>query len=289
MAAATLRANKTSDVKVYDEDAKSFLKKSVQGNQCYPQSGEPDHIHWSPPCKGFSRANRNGGKDDEKNNKQTLLFIKAIKHFQPQTASYENVPGLVMPDYKRYLQFVVANLLHMSYQVRVQVLVSSDYGDPQKRRRLILFAARSDCILPTMPKPTHGIGGGLLPIKTCKDALHMLEKHTPSSSKSSGSILIGNKIIFNHIIPGKKTEEDDFTLIEGEPSRTILARARPHRHYNGKRYISVREAACLQSFPITHQFHGSLTNQYAQVGNAVPVHLSTAIARSVAIVHGCPV
>ena len=289
LAAATLRANKTSDVKVYDEDAKSFLKKSVQGNQCYPQSGEPDHIHWSPPCKGFSRANRNGGKNDEKNNKQTLLFIKAIKHYQPQTASYENVPGLVMPDYKRYLQFVVANLLHMNYQVRVQVLVSSDYGDPQKRRRLILFAARGDCILPTMPEPTHGIGGGLLPIKTCKDALHMLEKHTPSSSKSSGSILLGNKIIFNHIIPGKKTDEEDFTLIEDEPSRTILARARPHRHYNGKRYISVREAACLQSFPITHQFHGSLTNQYAQVGNAVPVHLSTAIARSVAIVHGCPV
>lgn len=67
-----------------------------------------------------------------------------------------------------------------------------------------------------------------------------------------------------------------------------MAKSRPHRHYSG-RFVSVREAACLQSFPIDYRFFGSLSQQYSQVGNAVPVKLATAISRSVAIVHGCAV
>ena len=85
MASATLQANKTGDVRIYTEDVKSFLKRSVKGDLCYPSQGEVDHIHASPPCKGFSRANRNvvATGYDMRNNKQTLLFIKAIKHFRP--------------------------------------------------------------------------------------------------------------------------------------------------------------------------------------------------------------
>ncbi len=200
------------------------------------------------------------------------------------------MPGLVLEDYKGYLQSVVENLLQMSYQVRVKVLTSSCYGDPQKRRRLILVAARGDCLLPEMPPPTHGDGPGLIPTMTCEDALHMFEKHPPSSSRSCGAVLVHDTHVFNHIAPRRKFDrDDDFELIRSEPSRTILARARPHLHYNGARFISVREAACLQSFPITYRFYGSLASQYAQVGNAVSVKMATAIARSVAIVHGCAV
>lgn len=289
LAAATLRANKkNSDANIYVEDVKSFLKKSVQGNPCYPAVGQVDHIHASPPCKGFSRANRSGGKDDMQNNKQTLLFVKAIRHFKPKTVSFENVPGLVLDDYVGYLKSVVTSLLQMGYQVRCKVLTSSAYGDPQKRRRLILLAARGDCMLPVMPAPTNG--PGLLPIKTCKDALRILEKHDPSSSRSSGTVLVDNQVIFNHIIPGYGINaEKDYELFEDEPSRTIMCKSRPHRHYRGDRYISVREAACLQSFPLSHQFFGCIGHQYSQVGNAVPVKLATAIARSVAVVHGCAV
>jgi DNA (cytosine-5)-methyltransferase 1 len=219
-----------------------------------------------------------------------LLFVKAIKHFRPKTATFENVPGLVLEDYKGYLQSVVSDLLRLSYQVRVKVLTSSCYGDPQKRRRLILVAARGDCLLPEMPPPTHGEGPGLVPTVTCEDALQMFEGHHPSSSKSCGAVLVHNTHVFNHIVPRRKYDrEDDFELIGSEPSRTILARARPYLHYSGTRFISVREAACLQSFPITYRFYGSLASQYAQVGNAVSVKMATAIARSVAIVHGCAV
>ena len=188
------------------------------------------------------------------------------------------------------------------------VLTASSYGDPQNRRRVILWAARRDCILPSLPVRTHGLSDGLYPLNTSKDALYTLEDHTPTPSKSSGVIMIKAKNIYNHICPTfKRSVEDDknnkkksttpkkknqyndnFVLKENEPSRTILARARPHIHYKFDRFITVREAACLQSFPADFQFFGSLSKQYGQVGNAVPIKLATAVSRSVAKVHGLP-
>lgn len=216
------------------------------------------------------------------------------------TATFENVPGLVLKDYKGYLQYMVSSLIAMEYQVRVSVLNASSYGDPQNRQRVILWAARKDCILPTLPAETHGdqeTSDDLLPVKTCKDALQYLEDYQPvNGSKSSGAVSINGSTIYNHVCPRLTSREkfkttqniDNYVLQEDMPSRTVLARARPHVHYNGQRFISVREAASLQSFPPSFQFFGGTANQLSQVGNAVPICLATAIARSVAKSHGLP-
>ena len=55
------------------------------------------------------------------------------------------------------------------------------------------------------------------------------------------------------------------------------------RHPNGRvRYFTVREAARLQTFPDTFEFHGSWTETMRQLGNAVPVQLAFKVAHSVA-------
>lgn len=65
---------------------------------------------------------------------------------------------------------------------------------------------------------------------------------------------------------------------------TILTKCDPHWgayfHYNQDRIFTVREAARLQTFPDTFHFTGSRVDQYAQVGNAVPPLLASAIGRS---------
>ena len=48
------------------------------------------------------------------------------------------------------------------------------------------------------------------------------------------------------------------------------------------RYLTIREAARLQTFPDGYQFHGSWTETMRQLGNAVPVMLARVVASSVA-------
>lgn len=69
--------------------------------------------------------------------------------------------------------------------------------------------------------------------------------------------------------------------------RAIITRFRDPKsgeyiHPEQHRTISIREAARIQSFPDSYIFEGNHSQQYDQVGNAVPPILAEAIAREVA-------
>ena len=52
-------------------------------------------------------------------------------------------------------------------------------------------------------------------------------------------------------------------------------------HPNETRPFTVREYARIQTFPDNWEFTGSTTNQYKQIGNAVPVNLAKEVGYSI--------
>jgi DNA (cytosine-5)-methyltransferase 1 len=63
-----------------------------------------------------------------------------------------------------------------------------------------------------------------------------------------------------------------------KPSLTINTGHRSHFHYKWNRIPTVRECARLQSFPDDFIFYGNQTEQFKQVGNAVPPILGQVVA-----------
>ena len=84
---------------------------------------------------------------------------------------------------------------------------------------------------------------------------------------------------------GHKTLYQKYKSLEWDkPSHTVVAHLSKdgymfiHPDPEQQRSITIREAACLMSFPMNFQFLGSTPYNYKMIGNAVPVNFAKAIA-----------
>jgi len=87
---------------------------------------------------------------------------------------------------------------------------------------------------------------------------------------------------------GHKTLYQKYKSLEWDkPSHTVVAHLSKdgymfiHPDPKQKRSITIREAACLMTFPMDFQFMGSNPYNFKMIGNAVPVNFASAIARAI--------
>lgn len=272
-----------------------------------------DVIIAGPPCQGFSLT---GPRNfDDKRNKLYLAVFEMVKQYNPKGFIIENVPGMATLYNGEIKDEILKRFKKLGYNVECKILCAADYGVPQIRKRLIFMGIRKDIGKPEFPEAVFSPDN----YRTCRDALSDLPGliDTLGSEESEyisepltdyqKHIRNGCTILHNHTatkhtqmvkdtialvpeggnykdLPAGYGESRKFheawTRYDGnKPSRTIDTGHRNHFHYEYNRVPTVRENARLQSFPDDFVFTGTRTQQYRQVGNAVPpllgYHLGT--------------
>lgn len=268
-----------------------------------------DIIIGGPPCQGFSIA----GKriiDDERN-QLYKSFVNFVKHYQPKVFLMENVPNIVSMGKGVVKDSIIKDFEKLGYTVVYKVLLASDFGVPQNRRRAFFVGTKNKTEFvfpePTTEKPISAKEAiSDLPEKSLTDGTKY--KTEPKSDYQKlirgKSVGVYNHEITNHseqttniisLVPDggnykdlpeelRKTRNVNIAwtrLNSKKPSFTIDTGHRHHFHYKYNRVPTVRESARIQSFPDTFIFLGSKTSQYKQVGNAVPPILAKVLATEI--------
>lgn len=259
------------------------------------------------PCQPFSTYAQRY-ETDGKDGKWGLLyhFARLAKEANPDVITMENVPTVAKHE---VFHDFVASLKELGYHVWFDVVDSSKYGVPQTRNRMVLLASKLGDIrmLPPStikPKTVRQAISHLRVLKAGesapRDKLHatatLSEKNLMriKASKPGGTWRDWPQSLVAdcHKAKSGKTYAGVYGRMEWDkPGPTMTTQC--YGFGNGRfghpeqdRAISLREAAILQSFPRTYHFipDGGEVNFSALgrlIGNAVPVDLGRAIARSI--------
>lgn len=272
------------------------------------------------PCQPFSLYSHSGnsknnsraeGSTNDSKWKLLYSFSNLIKDVDPEIVSMENVPQLINFNSGRVYQDFVIFLEKLGYKVSAFIVNAQDYGVPQRRKRLILFASKYGRItlidktitnnqyltvrqtIGHLPPVEDGIAHPDDPLHRARK-LSVLNKRRIKATKEGGFWRDWDEeLILNcH----KKNSGKEFSSVYGrmkwnDVSPTIttccigLNNGR-FGHPEQDRAITLREAALLQSFPDDYKFlapNQKLNSEIVarQIGNAVPVNLAVVIARSI--------
>jgi DNA (cytosine-5)-methyltransferase 1 len=262
-----------------------------------------DVISGGFPCQSFSYAGKKLGFEDIRG---TLFFefARAVKEVNPKVFIAENVKGLMNHDDGKTLETIAAVIDELGYElVPPKVLKAVFYQVPQKRERLLLVCIRKDLaeyVAFQWPSPYQRI-------MTVKDALKAGDLYLDDVPDSQGQKYPKRKAEIMAYVPAGGYWRDlprdlqleymqkSYYLGGGktgmarrlawdEPSLTLTcapAQKQTERcHPEETRPLTVREYARIQTFPDSWYFCGSLSSQYKQIGNAVPVNLAFAVGRA---------
>ena len=115
-----------------------------------------DLVIGGPPCKGFSVANKMTRDNTNELNYLAMHFVEMVKRTRPFAFVMENVPGMLSLRGGEILDTVKGELVKEGYENTTHyILDASDYGVPQKRKRMFLIGSLSSEPI-SMPKKTHG-------------------------------------------------------------------------------------------------------------------------------------
>lgn len=287
----------------------AFLKRDIRKlptSALAPYLADHQNAKWlfsaCAPCQPFSRQRTDRRDNDER---APLLWelIRFVRRYRPAYVFVENVPGLqsLSRQLGPFDRFVKA-LRRFGYNVQDAIVEARTYGVPQRRARLVLMASLVSEV--ALPAATHGPGTEHKKFSTVWEwighlpAIKAGESHPtiPNHRAMQLSALNLKRIQATPEGGSRRDWPPNLRLrchrggyrghsdVYGRMRKAMPASGLTTRclsfsngrfgHPTQDRAISVREAACLQTFPTDFVFYGNLGSMARQIGNAVPVLLA---------------
>lgn len=194
-----------------------------------------DHEHWSPSCKTASQANANGGEtpDDIAVAQACARSIAAHAARGGRSWSLENVWGY--RNFANCFPPILAALTAAGFAYRFEHINMADFGVPQTRKRLIVWAVhRSWRANPPLLHPTHRRGGDMFHAPwvgwyaAIENLLPTLEPTTPAPWQVQRLGRLRGSVLLNGTSDAGRSPAS-------EPAQTIVAtvgkKAAPPRAY----------------------------------------------------------
>lgn len=265
-----------------------------------------DVVVGGPPCQGFSNLTGNQSRDPRR--ALWRYFLDVVESSECKVFLIENVPNLLT---SREGQKIIRRAERLGFEVDARVLLASEFGVPQNRRRAIIVGSRLGPIsLPsgngkrtTVREAFKGI-----PLKPTHEQLEAqpargpdlhIARHPTEKSIERYKLIPagGNRFDLQekapHLTPGcwirKKSGGTDLfgRLRWDEPARCTI-RCEFYKPEKGRylhpienRPITHWEAARLQTFPDRFRWCGTKIRIAIQIGNAVPPLLAKALGQRV--------
>jgi DNA (cytosine-5)-methyltransferase 1 len=175
------------------------------------------------PCQPFSMAGKNLGELDTRG---TLFndIIRICEHKQPRNILLENVKSITFKQHKDTFKKIISELNRIGYNVEFEILNSKDYGIPQNRERVWIFATKNEIPFGWKLAPTTKKLKGYF-----KEFLDKkVEAHHYLNEKQIEHLINKHKVDFNVLeascldIYNKKVRTDGISITLTEPHHNTL-------------------------------------------------------------------
>ncbi|EKN69137.1 Modification methylase [Neobacillus bataviensis LMG 21833] len=282
-ACSTLRTNRPN-LNVIEGDIAEIVKEGIRN---YIGDEEIDLLSGGYPCQAFSFAGKKLGLKDARGT-MFYWYAQLLNELRPKMFLAENVRGLVSHEKGKTLQGMLDVFDEIGYTVTYKVLKATNYNVAQKRERIFIIGVRKDLNAEfKFPAP--------------RDYVPVLRDVLQNVPESPGRQYPERKRQIMELVPPggywrdlpvelqKEYMKGSFYLGGGktgmarriswdEPCLTLTTapdmKQTERCHPDETRPFTVREYARIQSFPDSWSFEGSMTEQYKQIGNAVPAELA---------------